>query len=266
MFKFNNKKIYNSYLIETKNFDNAINDIYDYLIDIGFNRLRTKSGTNSDIVVIKSLDEEIKVERIRNEVIDTVNISPRLEDRKVYIIYDAVNLSEISQNTLLKTIEEPPQFVIFFIVTSNMSFILDTVRSRCIKYVDNDNIDLEKIINLEFYDDAVLILSNILYNKLYTVLNFANNFTDKKYEITDLINIYSLFLRDVLAFKKTLDKNIIYLKNKQTEIITLSNSLSYAQIKRLIDSLSYLVSVKDKNTDKGLSIFNFLTSIKNINS
>ena len=265
MLKFDNKKIYNSCLIETKNFDSVINSIYNFLVEIGFDRLKTFERTNPDIITIKDDDKEIQIERIRNEIIDTVNISPRIEDRKVYIIYDAINLSELSQNTLLKTVEEPPQYVIFFILTSNINFILDTLRSRCINYVDSDYIDLEKIKNLEFYDDAILILSNILYNKPYKVLEFSNNFTDKKYDTNDLINIYSIFLRDVIAFKKTMDKNLLYFKDKQEEIITLSSSLSYYQVKKLIDNLSYLSSIKNRNSDKGLSIFNFLTSVKNIN-
>ena len=49
----------------------------------------------------------------------------------VGVIDDADLLSEIAQNKLLKTIEEPPEMAVIFLVVSNRQRLLSTIRSRC---------------------------------------------------------------------------------------------------------------------------------------
>lgn len=52
-------------------------------------------------------------------------------DRLVGVIYEAEMLSELLQNKLLKTLEEPYPETVLFLVTSNRESLLPTVRSRC---------------------------------------------------------------------------------------------------------------------------------------
>jgi len=74
---------------------------------------------------------------------------PIVSDRKVYIIDDSEYLTKDAQNCLLKTLEEPPEFVTIILIVSNENKILNTIKSRCLKIYFNNisNEELKKYIN-----------------------------------------------------------------------------------------------------------------------
>ena len=82
--------------------------------------------------------KSIKIEQIRL-MQEKVVEKPIISNKKVYIINDAELLTKEAQNCLLKTLEEPPEYVIIILIVSNESKILNTVKSRCVK------IEFEKI-------------------------------------------------------------------------------------------------------------------------
>ena len=106
-------------------------------------------------------------------------------------------------------------------------------------------------------DDALNILANLKYAHISDIMDFADNFSSKDDNVKDLIVIYRCALRDVFAYKKTLDKNLINLKEKEMEIITISNTLSYEDIGKLIDNLDKLSMSKDLNINKKIAVYNF---------
>ena len=75
----------------------------------------------------------LSIAEIRSQVIDTVDIVPYYGPYKIYIIKDAQLLNDNGQNALLKTLEEPPEYAIFFLLTDNYDLLLDTIKSRCMK-------------------------------------------------------------------------------------------------------------------------------------
>ena len=85
-----------------------------------------------DFKLITKLEDKqnILVEQIRDEIISDVYIAPALGEYKVYIIDDADKMNSAAQNTLLKTLEEPPQSVIIILITSNIDALLPTILSR----------------------------------------------------------------------------------------------------------------------------------------
>lgn len=87
----------------------------------------------------------IKVEQIRKALADDVHIAPATCDRKVYIINDAHLMNEESQNAILKTLEEPPQYVVIILVTHTEQQLLTTVMSRVklVKFSKLDEADLD---------------------------------------------------------------------------------------------------------------------------
>lgn len=64
------------------------------------------------------------------EIRSTVSTVPSELDKKVYIIEDADLLTVQAQNALLLTLEEPPPFVVFFLLCENARALLETIRSR----------------------------------------------------------------------------------------------------------------------------------------
>lgn len=86
------------------------------------------SGNHPDIMRI---DGSSKIAEMR-DFLSTINLAPNDGDRKVYIINNADNLSPLSQNTLLRPLEEPTANAIFILLCTTKEGLLETVRSRCI--------------------------------------------------------------------------------------------------------------------------------------
>ena len=74
----------------------------------------------------------IRVDEIRQQVVNDVGIKPYNGDHKIYIIPNAENMNPAAQNALLKTLEEPPAYVVIFLLCNNADMLLETIRSRCV--------------------------------------------------------------------------------------------------------------------------------------
>ena len=89
-------------------------------------------GIALDIVEIDAASNT-GVENIR-EIIERANFAPTQARWKVYVIDECHMLSTAASNALLKTIEEPPERVIFILATTNPERVLITIQSRCQKF------------------------------------------------------------------------------------------------------------------------------------
>lgn len=88
---------------------------------------------NPDIVyVVHEKEKTISVDDIREQVVGDISIRPYNGRRKVYIIQDAQLINPQAQNALLKTLEEPPEYAVILLLTTNAGVFLDTIRSRCV--------------------------------------------------------------------------------------------------------------------------------------
>ncbi|HOO28706.1 MAG TPA: DNA polymerase III subunit delta, partial [Lachnospiraceae bacterium] len=83
------------------------------------------------ITVTHEKPNTISVEDIREQIVGDVAVKPYASKWKLYIIKDGEKMSVQAQNALLKTLEEPPSYVIILILTANSSMLLETIRSRC---------------------------------------------------------------------------------------------------------------------------------------
>ncbi|MEK9150194.1 MAG: hypothetical protein AAB267_09155, partial [Candidatus Desantisbacteria bacterium] len=90
-----------------------------------------EKGIHPDLVVLESNNGSIKVDSIR-EVIKSAYLKP-LYKKRVYIIDDASLLTQEASSCLLKTLEEPPLYCVFILITNSISAILSTIRSRCLQ-------------------------------------------------------------------------------------------------------------------------------------
>lgn len=91
------------------------------------------NSSHPDLIeVLKEENNSITANEIRN-LIQNINIKPNESDKKVYILKNIENLSINSSNCLLKTLEQPPKNVIFILTTNDLSNVLQTIKSRCIK-------------------------------------------------------------------------------------------------------------------------------------
>lgn len=74
----------------------------------------------------------------------TINFAPSFGTRVVYILTRAETLTEAAANSLLKTLEEPPAYVVFLLLAPMLEDVIETIRSRCqwvpLQAVDTDEI------------------------------------------------------------------------------------------------------------------------------
>jgi len=87
-------------------------------------------GNSPDVIYInKGTRATIGVEQVRNLRSD-IYVSANETDRKTYIIEDAHLMTTQAQNAFLLSLEEPPPHVIYLLLTTDSSLLLETVRSR----------------------------------------------------------------------------------------------------------------------------------------
>ena len=100
------------------------------------------AGTSMNVIEIDAASNN-GVDNIR-EIVDEVSFSPAEGKYKVYIIDEVHMLSIGAFNALLKTLEEPPSYVIFILATTESHKIPVTIHSRCQRY-DFKRISIETI-------------------------------------------------------------------------------------------------------------------------
>ena len=90
------------------------------------------AGNSMNVIEIDAASNN-GVDNIR-EIVDEVSYSPTQGKYKVYIIDEVHMLSTGAFNALLKTLEEPPSYVIFILATTEVQKIPITILSRCQRY------------------------------------------------------------------------------------------------------------------------------------
>lgn len=97
------------------------------------NCMLTQTHNHPDIISVEPEENKksISVAQVR-EIISKAYIKPYMAQRKVFVIDKAHLLSETSQNTLLKVIEEPPSDMVFIFLCESAASLLPTVISRCV--------------------------------------------------------------------------------------------------------------------------------------
>ena len=88
------------------------------------------SDNNPDFQLIESVDGKIKIEQIR-QMQRKVAEKPIISNNKVYIINNADTMTTEAQNCLLKTLEEPPEYITIILICTNEGNLLSTIKSRC---------------------------------------------------------------------------------------------------------------------------------------
>ena len=86
-------------------------------------------GSSLDVMELDAASHN-SVEDIRDMRLSVTTVASSANSRRVYILDEAHMLSKAAGNALLKTLEEPPEHVIFVLATTEPYKLLDTIRSR----------------------------------------------------------------------------------------------------------------------------------------
>ena len=213
--------------------------------------------------------ESIGIDRIRENIVNDVSIRPYHGKVKIYIIDEADKMTVGAQNALLKTIEEPPEYVVILLLVRNMSLLLETIRSRCIKLllsaVSNDRIkrwlvekgtseDLATVVasysngapgiakamaeSEDFagmYNQNVEFLKKISEASINDILLFIEELKKRTGGFKDFINFLRLWYRDICILKLTKKTDNLVFIREEGIILRLSREYTLKKINSIID-------------------------------
>ncbi|MDQ7982965.1 MAG: DNA polymerase III subunit gamma/tau [Spiroplasma sp.] len=225
-------------------------------------------NNNSDEIDILEIDgasnngvEEIR--RIRNNI----NLLPMNLKYKVYIIDEVHMLTTSAFNALLKTLEEPPEHIVFILATTEPHKIPDTIISRCqwFQFGKINNSDLVKIFQdivvKEKIDFEPIALKQLALfsqgslrdgiNSLEKVFNFSNNITLKSVnklfnvlplnqKISFLIAIFSQDINKIVLLFDEINDYLTNFKKFLIEIIYVTQDLLIYRLTKNIKISKYL--------------------------
>lgn len=90
-------------------------------------------GSCVDVIEMDAASES-SVDAVREKIVEAVEYRPMMCRYKVFIIDEVHDLSGKAFDALLKTVEEPPEHIIFILATTEYNKVPPTIRSRCQRY------------------------------------------------------------------------------------------------------------------------------------
>ncbi len=231
------------------------------------------SMNHPDIIkVMHEKPNSIGVDDIRAQVANDVVIKPYSGPKKIYIINEGEKMTVAAQNALLKTLEEPPAYTVIFILTTNVETLLPTIVSRCVvlamKPVEDekvkrflmDSMDLpdykaevcaafsrgnigkaRMLAMSEEFDnikaEAVSLMKNIKDMEIHEIVTAIKKIGDYSMDISDYLDMLSVWYRDVLLYKATNDLNHLIFKEEVQYIRKAAKLSTYEGIENIIEML-----------------------------
>ena len=230
-----------------------------------------ESGNQPDVIWVTREKASLGVDEIREQLCNTMDIKPFSSPYKIYLVPEAEKMTEAAQNALLKTIEEPPEYGIVILMTSNISALLPTIQSRCLtmefrplstavveSYVKEHcqvpdyqarasaafaQGNLGKAMRyaksedfIERKDHIISLLRHVEQMDLSEMLAVIKDLGTRKDEVRDYIDLMVLWYRDVLLFKATKDINQLLFQDEASYISREASHRSYEKIEEILQA------------------------------
>ena len=230
-------------------------------------------NTHPDIITLqREKGSVISVNEIREQIVNDAQIRPYCGKKKIYIIPDAHLMNESAQNALLKTLEEPPEYVVIMLLTNNPDVLLPTIRSRCVelklKMVSDELVKKYLMEHLHIPDyqaqiDASLaqgsigkaqdaaqsadfarvsqaalsVLRNVDSMEVYELTEAVKTISSDKKVIHDYLEFFQFWFRDILMFKATREVDNLVFKQEINTIREQARQRSYENLERIQEAL-----------------------------
>jgi len=260
--------------------------------------LQAESGNQPDIKwITHDKPAAISVDDIRVQVNNDIAIKPYSSSYKIYIIPDAQKMTTQAQNALLKTIEEPPEYAILLLLTSDVNILLPTILSRCvilnIKAVDTDVITgyliknygipdykakilasfsqgnvgkaIKMAVSVDFqamYDEILRLLRHIDSMDMNEIVDAIKKMEAYKMDIDDVIDMMMLWYRDVMVLAATNDPNLIVFKEEYSALNKRVSKSSFNGLDNIIKGMERAKQRLAANVNFDLTMELMLLTIK----
>ena len=248
------------------------------------------SKNQPDIIYVShEKPNSIGVDDIRAQVNNDVAIKPYSSKYKVYIMNEAEKMTPQAQNAILKTLEEPPAYAVIILLVSNINTLLPTILSRCVvlnmkpvrdalvkKYLMEElqvpdykaevcvafargNVGKAKMLaaSEEFENvkaEALSLLKYIKDMEIQEIVAAIKKINEYKLEVSDYLDIMSIWYRDVLLFKATNDVNHIVFREEIQALRKVAARSSYEGIENVIKALDTAKKRLDANVNFDLAM------------
>lgn len=256
------------------------------------------SKNHPDIIYVShDKPNTIGVEDIRMQINNDIGIKPYSAPKKIYIMNEGEKMTVQAQNALLKTLEEPPEYAVILILTTNIDSLLPTILSRCVvlnmkpvpdqkvknflmeelevpDYKANicvafarGNIGKAKMLAVsEEFDkvkeEAVTLVKYIYDMEINEVVKAIKKISEYKFDVTDYLDILSVWYRDVLLFKATKDANSLIFRDEIQAIRKTADRSTYEGIETIVKALQQAKRRLDANVNFDLTMELLLLTIQ----
>lgn len=234
-------------------------------------RKRVQNHEHPDMLeIIPNKPEEhptiISVDNIRDNVTDTVAVRPYEAAYKVYLIEHAEMMNPQAQNAILKTLEEPPEYVVIMLLAVNADAFLPTILSRVIEIKAGERDVRERyaeMISEEWAQETVKLLSEIRFRTGREILDFCTHVSkDWKVPQGSLLGFLEIILRDVLCYKSTSQMELLYAQDSVNVIIRMASAMRYEKLGQATDDLERMLRDQTFNVNRDLMLENFLLRLR----
>lgn len=256
------------------------------------------SGNHPDIIFVShEKPNVIGVDDIRTQINGDVAIKPYSSPKKIYIMNEGEKMTVQAQNALLKTLEEPPEYAVILILTTNLETLLPTILSRCVvlnmKPVRDELVKKFLIKEMEIpdykadvcvafargnvgkarllakseefdkvKDEALILLRNINDMEIHEIVAAIKKITEYQFDVNDYLDILSIWYRDVLLYKATRDVNGLIFREEIQYIRRVADKSTYEGIERIIEALEKSKQRLSANVNFDLTMELLLLTIK----
>ncbi|MCR5153401.1 MAG: DNA polymerase III subunit delta [Lachnospiraceae bacterium] len=258
---------------------------------------RAFTRNNPDIRYVVHEKAAISVKEVREQLVNDVMVKPYSGRYKVYIIDEAEKMNEAAQNAILKTIEEPPEYVVIMLLTVNSKLFLQTILSRCVLLnlrpvkkpeiirllVENHGVSpylaavaadfsdgvpgrainyatSDEFISLK--DEVTKILKRAPGMNAPERYELIKDLAGRKKEIPDMIPLMRLWFRDLLVEKTTKGGSPIIFSDEERDIISQAEQNSLNDIAKKMEAVETLKYRLENSINLEVSLELFLKTIR----
>lgn len=260
--------------------------------------VQANHGNQPDIITVKhEKPASISVDDVREQINGDIMIKPYSSPYKVYIVPEADLMTPQAQNAILKTIEEPPEYAVIFLLTENADSLLPTIRSRCVmlklrnikdklvkKYLIEQlqipdyqaelcaafaqgNIGRATMLAASEYfneikEEAIQLMKYIDEMELHEIVSAIKAINKYKLQIEDYLDIITIWYRDILLYKATKDVGGLVFSDQLKFIKAKASKSSYEGIERILESIEKAKARLKANVNFDLLMELMLLTIK----
>ena len=254
-----------------------------------FSCLQAISGSHPDIIHVgHEKPNLISVDDVRTGINQSMPVRPYNSPYKIYIVDEAEKMNVQAQNALLKTIEEPPEYGIILLLTTNAAGFLPTILSRCVRLdvkplsdklvaeilkdrgiPDTDAVRIARLsggsagqaiamsasdIFREMSSAVFDMLRNLDRLTLRDIHAFLAEIGKYKQETQNAFTLMDLWFRDILVMKSGKDESLLFFREEKAHISRLSAQISYPEIQHVFDAIRETEDRLNANVNYELSM------------